>query len=271
MDLDSYQLANLKFVFFSQTFLTLMQDLVNSLLEYGRFTVSNLVQFEASSTAASNTANRFLLTLETGLDVTRVLGFADIPLFYKTQLPTLVQSFSKSTSFQFKTQAFSSESLDRYLTQSFEESTAVARNKRYQNPVFKPDFKSGNFFTRDDLSRRPFLLTTLADLSKGMRRPAWFFTSSYADSLQNLKASYLQIVENAASSTVASTFIHNPYSFFNVFHLLISARRLDMLADKKTVLENPFMNQRWLSLNAFDQKFHRMYNSMSLQQRVVSN
>jgi hypothetical protein len=35
--------------------------------------------------------------------------------------------------------------------------------------------------------------------------------------------------------------------------------------------EHPFVNQRWLALNALDQKFYRMHNTMSMQQRVVSN
>lgn len=52
-----------------------------------------------------------------------------------------------------------------------EENTQDYRSTRNQNPVFKPDFKSGNFFTRDDFARKPFLLTTISDISKGMRRP----------------------------------------------------------------------------------------------------
>jgi hypothetical protein len=52
-----------------------------------------------------------------------------------------------------------------------EENTQDYRSVRSQNPVFKPDFKSGNYFTRDDFARKPFLLTTISDISKGMRRP----------------------------------------------------------------------------------------------------
>lgn len=52
-----------------------------------------------------------------------------------------------------------------------EENTQDHRALRTQNPVFKPDFKSGNYFTRDDFARKPFLLTTISDISKGMRRP----------------------------------------------------------------------------------------------------
>lgn len=71
---------------------------------------------------------------------------------------------------------FSSNTLD---TTSFmenrlfnsEESSQEYRYQRHQNPIFKPDFKSGNFFTRDDFVRRPALLTTISDLTKGTRKP----------------------------------------------------------------------------------------------------
>jgi len=52
-----------------------------------------------------------------------------------------------------------------------EEVSSSFRAQKNQSPVFKPDFKSGNFFTRDDFNRRPHMLTTISDLSKGMRKP----------------------------------------------------------------------------------------------------
>ena len=64
------------------------------------------------------------------------------------------------------------ESFSQNTLKSLEESTSQFRSQRAQNPVFKPDFKSGNFFTRDDFARKPFLLTTISDITKGMRRPA---------------------------------------------------------------------------------------------------
>jgi hypothetical protein len=53
-----------------------------------------------------------------------------------------------------------------------EESSQSYRYQRHQNPIFKPDFKSGNFFTRDDFVRKPGLLTTMSDMTKGTRKPA---------------------------------------------------------------------------------------------------
>jgi hypothetical protein len=52
-----------------------------------------------------------------------------------------------------------------------EESSQSYRYQRHQNPIFKPDFKSGNFFTRDDFVRKPGLLTTMSDMTKGTRKP----------------------------------------------------------------------------------------------------
>lgn len=72
----------------------------------------------------------------------------------------------------FSLDSITLESFSTNQTKSLEETSSVYRSQRNQNPVFKPDFKSGNFFTRDDFSRKPFLLTTISDISKGMRRPS---------------------------------------------------------------------------------------------------
>jgi hypothetical protein len=83
------------------------------------------------------------------------------------------QGFSNidSENLQFISNSFDASSFTENQLLSSEESSNVYRNQRHQNPIFKPDFKSGNFFTRDDLLRRPALLTTISDLTKGTRKP----------------------------------------------------------------------------------------------------
>jgi hypothetical protein len=98
----------------------------------------------------------------------------------RSNISNLIQTFTGSFT------SSTSEKLDVVLTTAnnrgdlslgqqakmLEENTQDSRSLRSQNPVFKPDFKSGNFFTRDDFARKPFLLTTISDITKGMRRPA---------------------------------------------------------------------------------------------------
>lgn len=156
-----------------------------------------------------------------------------------------------------------------------EENTQDYRSVRSQNPVFKPDFKSGNFFTRDDFARKPFLLTTISDITKGMRRPVWFLSDVYTNSLETLKKNYFNLVkatENPLSgdTKVSDTFIQNPYGIFQTFHLFKTSRIYSTPQGDLDVTY-PFINQRWLNLGVMEQKFYRMYNTTSTQQRVVAN
>jgi hypothetical protein len=130
-----------------------------------------------------------------------------------------------------------------------EESSTFYRNQKHQSPIFKPDFKSGNFFTRDDFARRPGLLTTISDLSKGMRKPVWFSSDVYFDALSNLKSDYLNFFTQTSSSPagdgrVSQTFLQNPYGFFNVFHLFSTAKVFDDKTKGFNFAENTFLNQR---------------------------
>ena len=188
------------------------------------------------------------------------------------------QSFvvNNMESLRFISNTFESNSLTEDRLLSSEESSNVYRYQRHQNPIFKPDFKSGNFFTRDDFLRRPALLTTISDLTKGARKPVWFLSDVYLEALNNLTTNYFNFFTSKSTSPegdfrVGATFLQNPYGFFNVFHLFNTSRVFDKNENLGVPQEQPFVNQRWLALNALDQKFYRMHNTMSLQQRVVSN
>ena len=98
----------------------------------------------------------------------------------------------------------------------------------------------------------------------------------YSDSLSKLRGSYLTLFTPLSESPkgdtkVSETFMHNPYGFFNTFQLFSVAKTFDTEQNDGISKEYPFINQRWVALNALDQKFYRMYNTMSTQQRVVSN
>jgi hypothetical protein len=116
----------------------------------------------------------------------------------------------------------------------------------------------------------------MSDMTKGTRKPAWFLSDVYLDSLTTLKGNYFNFFTSNNSATkgdgkVGSTFLHNPYGFFNIFHLFNTSKAFDKQEVSGASYEHPFVNQRWLALNALDQKFYRMHNTMSMQQRVVSN
>lgn len=129
-----------------------------------------------------------------------------------------------------------------------EENTQDYRSVRSQNPVFKPDFKSGNYFTRDDFARKPFLLTTISDISKGMRRPVWFLSEAYSSSLKTLKSNYFNLIQASEAplsgdTKVSDTFIQNPYGIFQTFQLFKTSK---VYSTPQGELDTtyPFINQR---------------------------
>ena len=53
-----------------------------------------------------------------------------------------------------------------------EESASNFRYQKFQNPIFKADYKSGNYFTKVDLERFPHMITTFTELTGGIRKPS---------------------------------------------------------------------------------------------------
>lgn len=174
----------------------------------------------------------------------------------KNNLLSLSQTFKTSFSSNLREEAgitltTSNVRGDFSLSQQskmLEENTQDHRALRTQNPVFKPDFKSGNYFTRDDFARKPFLLTTISDISKGMRRPVWFLSDTYSTSLTTLKNNYFNLVNASESplsgdSKVSATFIQNPYGIFQTFQMFKTSRVYSTPQGDLDVTY-PFINQR---------------------------
>ena len=152
------------------------------------------------------------------------------------------------------------------------------RFARSVNPVFRYDFKVGNYIPDDTKKLNPHLLTTIKDVTMGLRKPSWFYSSEYRQLLQGLFATHLlyfaQPLTNdklrdqfsvfaAESNSLFTSNAHssamlNPTSsFYNVFLLLQSSPYL--------------LHTRLLAANTLDQKFNRMFATASLQQRIFAN
>jgi len=162
----------LNFVLFSFDFVVVESSYFLTLL---RSFYLNLLHFP---TTFSNFLNEFFKALTTVSDIRLVAGFPSLTklnFFCKSSfanLYTATYSLTSQAHLHFISYTVNLESFYQSNLKSLEESSSNFRTQRAQNPVFKPDFKSGNFFTREDFSRKPFLLTTISDITKGMRRPA---------------------------------------------------------------------------------------------------
>jgi heme/copper-type cytochrome/quinol oxidase subunit 1 len=140
-----------------------------------------------------------------------------------------------------------------------EESSSNFRYQKFQNPVFKADYKSGNYFTKVDLERFPHMINTFIELTGGIRKPSWIFSDVFIEQFNDNFNNYINNFSTKATGT-SSAFnvnISSTFGFFNFFHVLSS--------------ESTFINHRWLSVNALDQKFYRIFNTSSMQQRIYSN
>jgi len=61
---------------------------------------------------------------------------------------------------------------------------------RYMNPVFKYDFKVGNYMPDDAKKMNPHLFNTIKDVTTGIRKSSWFNSSDYSRLLKSNIASH---------------------------------------------------------------------------------
>ena len=161
---------------------------------------------------------------------------------------------------------------------STQESLANWRFNRSENSVFKYDFKVGNYIPDDSKKLNPQLLTTIKDVTMGIRKSSWFYSSEYNQLLQslfsmhvayfmlsttqsNLRSQFIGFSANMNTSFIpnapGSVCLNPTGGFYNIFSLLQSSSHL--------------LNSRILSINTLDQKFIRMFATASLQQRIFAN
>jgi hypothetical protein len=70
----------------------------------------------------------------------------------------------------YVTNGFSFESLQMFYTLTHQEGSGEYRFQRLQNPIFRYDFKLGNYMPDENKKKSPFLYTTIHDLTTGVRK-----------------------------------------------------------------------------------------------------
>lgn len=88
--------------------------------------------------------------------------------FAKTRL-TLNSSVEQYTLLANNTQNLSSLSVIDKLTTSNEEISSNFRYQRFCNPVFRYEYKTGNYFPKNEIKLFPGLLTTASEITGGLR------------------------------------------------------------------------------------------------------
>ena len=180
--------------------------------------------------------------------------------------------FLKNNNFHFINSKFNNKYSSDYFNNtpsSFitkytnEETSNTSRYLRFYNPVFKYDFKSGDYFPKIYKEMYTYLFMSRADALGSLRNAPWFLSSKYVEYFDKNFSNYVENINNVLkfnNFTIhkweEKRFTH-PDAFYNFFDFLSN--------------ESEYFNKKWISLNSLDQKFYRMFNTSSMQQRIYSN
>lgn len=194
---------------------------------------------------------------------TNLFFIKDIKLFILNQ-----KVFDSNTLFFFKSD--NSMSSDIQTAYSGLENSSYKRFNKFSNPSINYNYKSGNYLGKWN-ELYPSLMTSFIEVAKGMRKPSWIFSDSYQDLLVR---NYKNFINKFHSQTLLSMSNKNNWysshvspvdSFFNFFYTI----------SKKNIFNVDYYdsvkNVRWLSVNSLDQKFYKMFSSISTQQRILAN
>ena len=145
-----------------------------------------------------------------------------------------------------------------------EETVGQRRGLRFDNPIFRYDYKSGDYFSKFNQETYTHLLSTLADITGGLRTAPWFLSVNSYDALSSNFTNFFQTAVNWNWKSGYNTYswtenrLLNSHAFYHFFLIL----------NKDT---NKFNNMRWTSFDTLNQKFVKMFATSSMQQRVYSN
>ena len=90
-----------------------------------------------------------------------------IPTYFRVSLKNYFP-----TDLHYRTQAAHSVSQTSQTFFDLHESLSNARFQRAANPIFRYDYKLGNYFTKDDSTKSPYLFTTISEITGGIRKSA---------------------------------------------------------------------------------------------------
>ena len=265
----------------------------SSLLAYISNTLVTFINFFMSPTTSTNQGNNNLSWMSNALsNLTSLISTTTYSLFslHLASLASLINAprcfkdflsmnFTLSSSFGsninvstsdsnsnngtiYSSENMTNSSVENTFTSSMSELSTGLRFTRFNNPLISYDYKCGNYLGIWD-QLYPSLMTSFIEVARGIRKAPWFYSDQFTDLLKNNYKNFnlkfttksqlkLAEVDNWYSSHVAPT-----DNYFNTFFLLKQ--------------NNGFINLRWVSINAMDQKFYKMFDSSSTQQRILAN
>jgi heme/copper-type cytochrome/quinol oxidase subunit 1 len=175
--------------------------------------------------------------------------------YFNTTNKNIKDSFSSNFFF-----TLDNENSNKYNN---EEISNNFRYQRFYNPVFKYDYKSGDYFPKLYKELYAHLFSSINDITGGLRQSPWFLSNTYMESFSYTFNNYFNNVTQTSAISNYNVYTRNEVrlsntdAFYNFFYILYT--------------NNTIINKRWISLNSLNQKFYKMFNTSSMQQRIYSN
>jgi hypothetical protein len=184
------------------------------------------------------------------------------------QQPTILLKNNKQTSLDYGQGIVYNSSSSSYgnyndlLTSSFADNSTSWRFNRFSYPLISYDYKSGNYLSIWDQLYSSLSLSFI-EVARGIRKAPWFFSDQYTDLLKSNYLNFLSKFTTQLNLKLADVDNWNSVnitplnSFLSIFFSFTK--------------NDTFLNLRWVSVNSLDQKLYTMFNSSSIQQRILSN
>ena len=176
--------------------------------------------------------------------------------FYSTNL-------SNNSFLNYKSNYFSNTSFSFLNKYSNEETSENFRYLKFYNPVFKYDFKSGDYFPKLYKEAYSYLFLSMSEAVGSLRSAPWFLSPKY---FEYFNTNFSNFFDNMTNSKAFSNVILHSWNtsrfnhtdaFYNFFYVFTS--------------DSYILNKKWIALNTLNQKFYRMFSTSSMQQRIYSN
>lgn len=257
-----------------------LRNLFETCVEYALVTLSSVtapftspfgVAHELFSSAKALTSGSYFFSLG---DLFAFEMSVKLPLLSASHVP----SVSAARQIGYDSAALTQDSLNTLSESSMQENALNYRYLRLQNPVFKYDFKLGNYLPDTAKLLSSHLFTTVNDVTAGVRRSSWFTSFEFKQAFNlNLYLYFMHFSANFDNNPIRSGYadkynaidrkftVNDPYSsnasfthaFYNFFNVMNSSSNL--------------INSRYVALDSLNQKFYRMFATASMQQRIFAN
>ena len=196
-----------------------------------------------------------------------LVNFVSVKITPISSISSTVTETTNTDTTLYNSTTWANHSLSTQNELGFSEHNMEQRFQRFTNPVFKINYKVGNYFKKDQHELNLQQISSKIEITTGMRRALWLFSPDFNELFHTLSKVFTDYHWNTClnlskaprwmESPKLVHLIHSPYGFFNFFFTLSS--------------DTGFMNRRWVSVNAIDQKYYKMFTSASMQQQVYGN